>query len=71
MANMKKLGLINHLKTMKTKDKIILTAALILPLGLPVLGIWKAVELYKKGDNKDEENNNNSSNIASSQNSDS
>lgn len=30
------------------KETAILTAALIIPGGFVVLGIWKAIELYKK-----------------------
>jgi hypothetical protein len=34
------------------KDGIILLMALVLPLGLPMLGIWKAIELYRKKERK-------------------
>lgn len=41
---------------MDKKDGIILTAALIVPGGLVVLGIWKAYELYKKQTKKSKDN---------------
>mgnify|MGYP001586998641 CR=1 FL=1 len=41
---------------MKKKEVVILTAALIIPGGLVVLGLWKAYELYKRKEKKEEKN---------------
>lgn len=40
----------------KKKETAILLAALVLPGGLVVLGLWKAYELYKQKNTKKEEN---------------
>lgn len=38
----------------KKKTIIILVAATIIPFGFVALGIWKAYEMYKTGEKKDE-----------------
>ncbi len=38
-------------------EKVILVAALILPMGLVVLGAWKAYELYKQMEKDEPETN--------------
>ena len=42
------------MKFLKSKEALILTAALVVPGGLVALGLWKAYELYRKKE-RDEE----------------
>lgn len=41
------------MKLPKSKEALILTAALVIPGGFVALGLWKAYELYKKREEHD------------------